>query len=93
MPAGPLFLFQMWVAKKVAVLVAIRIYGMKKLYRGGLRLNNKYVTDPYAHKKIHSVLHKVAAGAMKLSDTVEGPARRFMNRIVFGDSPPQTPKS
>ena len=88
MPTAPLVLFKMWLAKKAAVLIAIRIYGMKKLYRGGLRLNNKYVTDESTRKTIHSVLHKVAAGAMKLSDTVEGPARRFMNKIVFGDSPP-----
>jgi hypothetical protein len=39
------------------------------------------------------VLHRVAAGAMRLSETVEGPARRFMNKIVFGESPPATPKS
>ena len=93
MPAAPIILFKMWLAKKVAVLLAIRIYGTKKLYRGGMRLNNKYITDEYYTKKVHSVLHRVAAGAMRLSETVEGPARRFMNKIVFGESPPATPKS
>jgi len=82
---APLILFKMWVAKKLAVLIALRVYGLKKLYRGGMRLNNRFVTHPATHRRVHGVLHSVAAGAMKLGETVEGPARRFMNKIVFGE--------
>ena len=46
MPAAPIVLVQLWLAKKIAVLLAVRVYGLKKLYRGGMRLNNRYVTDP-----------------------------------------------
>ena len=82
---APLILFKMWVAKKLAVLIALRVYGLKKLYRGGMRLNNRFVTHAATHRRVHGVLHSVAAGAMKLGETVEGPARRFMNKIVFGE--------
>ena len=57
---APIVLFKLWVAKKLAVLVALRVYGLKKLYRGGLRLTNKYVTDPSAHQRVRSVMHSVA---------------------------------
>jgi len=86
MPAAPIVLVQLWLAKKIAVLLAVRVYGLKKLYRGGLRLNNRYVTDPTVNRRVHSVLHKVAAGAMLMSESIEGPARRYMNKIVFGTS-------
>ena len=91
---APIVLFKLWLAKKLAVLVALRVYGLKKLYRGGLRLTNKYVTDPSAHQRVRSVMHSVAAGAMKLGETVEGPARRYMDKIMgYGGKVSGPPKS
>ena len=76
------------VAKKLAVLLALRVYGLKKLYRGGMRLNNRFVTDPWAHRKVRGVMHSVAAGAMKMGDTFERPARRYMNKIMGYEEKP-----
>mmetsp|Transcript_21556 Transcript_21556/g.53484 ORF Transcript_21556/g.53484 Transcript_21556/m.53484 type:complete len:110 (-) Transcript_21556:141-470(-) len=83
---APLLLLKLWLAKKVGVLVLIRAVGLKRIYRGGLKLNNRFVTNEYANTTVRSVLHKVAAGALNLNDRVEGPARRLMNSILFGKS-------
>ena len=88
---APLLLLKLWLAKKVGVIVLIRAVGLKRLYRGGLKLNNRFIANQYANDKVHSVLHKVAAGALKLNDKVEKPARRLMNTIVFGKSSSTTP--
>lgn len=90
---APVVLVKLWVAKKLAVLLAMRVYGLKKLYRRGMRLNNTFVTDPYAHGKVKSVMHSVAAGAMRLGEKVEGPARRYMNKIMGYDEAPKHPKA
>ena len=87
-PAAPAVFFKLWVAKKLAVLLALRVYGLKKLYRGGLRLNNRFVTDPWAHGKVRGVMHSVAAGAMKMGDKFERPARRYMNKIMGYEEKP-----
>ena len=87
-PAAPAVLFKLWVAKKLAVLLAARMYGLKKLYRGGMRLNNRFVTDPWAHGKVRSVMHSMAAGAMKMGDKFERPARRYMNKIMGYEEKP-----
>ena len=63
-PAAPAVFFKLWVAKKLAVMLALRVYGLKKLYRGGLRLNDRFVADQWSHGKIKSVMHGMAAGAM-----------------------------
>ena len=87
-PAAPAVFFKLWVAKKLAVLLAARMYGLKKLYRGGLRLNNRFVTNPWAHRKVRGVMHSVAAGAMKMGDTFERPARRYMDKIMGYEEKP-----
>ena len=89
---APVVLVKLWVAKKLAVLLAMRVYGLKKLYRRGMRLNNRFVTDPYAHGKVKSVI-PVAAGAMRLGEKVEGLARRYMNKIMGYDEAPKHPKA
>jgi len=41
-----------------------------------MRLNNKYVTNEFAHGKIHSVLHKVEAAQscnLKLNPKLKNP--------------------
>ena len=74
-PGAAVGFCKLWVAKKVAVLGALGVDGLKKLYRGGWRLNNRLVTDPWAHGKVRGVMHSVAAGAMKMGDKFERPAR------------------
>lgn len=36
--AGPALLVKLWIAKKLAVLLAVRAFGVKRLYRRGLKL-------------------------------------------------------
>ena len=81
-PAAPAVFFKLWVAKKLAVMLALRVYGLKKLYRGGLRLNDRFVADQWSHGKVKSVMHGMAAGAMAMGDKFERPARRYMNKIM-----------
>ena len=38
-------------------------------------------------------MHSVAAGAMRLGEKVEGPARRYMNKIMGYDEAPKHPKA
>jgi hypothetical protein len=85
--AAPAVLFKLWVAKKLAVMLALRMYGVKKLYRGGLRLNNRFVADPWTKGKVRGVMHSMAAGAMKMGDKFERPARRYMNKIMGYEEP------
>jgi len=92
-PAAPAVFFKLWVAKKLAVMLALRVYGLKKLYRGGLRLNNRFAGPPgsYAHTKVRSVMHSMAAGAMTMGDKFERPARRYMNKIMGYDEKTKMP--
>ena len=47
-----------------------------------------FVTDPWAHGKVRGVMHSVAAGAMKMGDKFERPARRYMNKIMGYEEKP-----
>ena len=86
-PAAPAVFFKLWVAKKLAVLLAARMYGLKKLYRGGLRLNNRFVTDPWAHRKVRGVMTR-CRGRDEDGDTFERPARRYMDKIMGYEEKP-----
>ena len=46
--AGPALLVKLWVAKKLAVLLAVRAFGVKRLYRRGLKLTEYAYGSSYA---------------------------------------------
>jgi hypothetical protein len=64
--AGGLLLFKLWVAKKVAVLAAIRAF----------------VTHEKTHAKLKSIVHKTAHTTMQFEDALAKKAREMMDNIV-----------
>ena len=80
--AGGLLLFKLWVAKKVAVLAAIRAFGIKRVYRRSVKFLDYFVTREKTHAKLKSIVHKTAHTTMQFEDALAKKAREMMDNIV-----------
>ena len=55
---GGLLLFKLWVAKKVAVLAAIRAFGIKRVYRRSVKFLDYFVTHEKTHAHTYTLIYR-----------------------------------
>ena len=71
--------------KKVAVLAAIRAFGIKRVYRRSVKFldyitnNNK---ESLTHKRIKGVIYQTALKTMQFEDALAKKAREMMDNIL-----------
>ena len=79
----PLLLVKLWIAKKLAVMLAVRAFGVKRLYRRGLRLTRfAYGTNVEATSRRYAekFMRKTCWAAMKTEEFVVKRAVGFTER-------------
>ena len=78
----PMLLFKLWVAKKLAVLLAVRAFGVKRLYRRGLKLT-RYAfgeSHPASRTYAEKFMRKTCWAAMKTEEYAVKRAIGFTER-------------
>lgn len=79
----PMLLLKLWIAKKLAVLLAVRAFGVKRLYRRGLKLT-RYAygaeSHPTSRAYAEKVMRKTCWAAMKTEEYVVKRAIGFTER-------------
>jgi hypothetical protein len=89
--AAPALLVKLWIAKKLAVLLAVRAFGVKRLYRRGLKLSDYALGAPDARRgattrarasaRARWALRATCSAAMKTEKFFAEKAFRYMNRV------------
>ena len=87
--AAPALLVKLWIAKKLAVLLAVRAFGVKRLYRRGLKLSDYALGAPdalggaraRASARARWALRATCSAAMKTETFFAEKAFRYMNRV------------
>jgi hypothetical protein len=77
-----MLLVKLWIAKKLAVLLAVRAFGVKRLYRRGLRLSRYAYGDARATTRTNAewMMRKTCQTAMKTEEWFANKARAFTER-------------
>ena len=87
--AAPALLVKLWIAKKLAVLLAVRAFGVKRLYRRGLKLSDYALGAPdalggaraRASARARWALRATCSAAMKTEKFFADKAFRYMDRV------------
>jgi hypothetical protein len=86
--AAPALLVKLWIAKKLAVLLAVRAFGVKRLYRRGLKVSdyalgapNATTTTGRAAARARWALRATCSAAMKTEKFFADKAFRYMDRV------------
>ena len=87
--AAPALLVKLWIAKKLAVLLAVRAFGVKRLYRRGLKLSDYALGAPdalggaraRASARARWALRATCSAAMKTEKFFAEKAFRYMDRV------------
>ena len=89
--AAPALLVKLWIAKKLAVLLAVRAFGVKRLYRRGLKVSDYALGAPDARRgattrarasaRARWALRATCSAAMKTETFFAEKAFRYMNRV------------
>ena len=87
--AAPALLVKLWIAKKLAVLLAVRAFGVKRLYRRGLKLSDYALGAPNASGRVGEraaararwALRATCSAAMKTEKFFADKAFRYMDRV------------
>ena len=87
--AAPALLVKLWIAKKLAVLLAVRAFGVKRLYRRGLKLSDYALgaadarggARARASARARWALRATCSAAMKTEKFFADKAFRYMDRV------------
>ena len=77
-----MLLVKLWIAKKLAVLLAVRAFGVKRLYRKGLRLSRFAYGDARTNMRTNGewMMRKTCQTAMKTEQWFVRKATTFTER-------------
>ena len=82
-PDDDMLLVKLWIAKKLAVLLAVRAFGVKRLYRRGLRLSRFAYGDARTTTRTNAewMMRKTCQTAMKTEQWFVHKATAFTERV------------
>ena len=82
-PAAPgLLLVKLWIAKKLAVLAAIRAFGIKRVYRRSVKLIDGCVRNEKTRARLRNFARGTAHNTMKFEVALAKRAREMMDNII-----------
>jgi len=81
--AAPALLFKLWIAKKLAVLLAIRAFGVKRLYRRGVKTTEyAFGKQSWSSTRLVAGLRATCSAAMTTEAFVARRASAFVEGVM-----------